>query len=430
MTHPTPSAGDAPVAFDTLALHPDLLHGIHDLGFLHPTPIQREAIPHILAGRDLIGCAQTGTGKTAAFVLPILHRFMRSTRHHQHPRALVLSPTRELALQSIEELKSLSRYVHLRGAAIFGGVPIEPQKAALRRGVDIISATPGRLLDHIYQGMIDFVDLEVFVLDEADRMLDMGFQPDIQKILSFLPVKRQTLLFSATMPPEILKLANQILRQPVTVQIGQRSAPAAGIRHALYPVPHHLKTELLTHLLRVTKMPSVLVFTRTKHRADRLYQHMERAGFRVSVLHGDRSQGQRMAALERFRQGKSQVMVATDIAARGIDIDDISHVINFDLPNSAEDYVHRIGRTARTEATGDAFTLMAPDEEAIVGDIEQAIHQRLPRVTLPEFDYKKPAPPRSGGASHGRPHGRPFHAQHAPRPHGGSEHGRRYGGHR
>ncbi len=429
MTHPTPPVGDTPpIAFDSLGLHADLLRGIHDLGFLHPTPVQREAIPHILAGRDLIGCAQTGTGKTAAFVLPILHRLMQSTRHHQHPRALVISPTRELALQSIEELKSLSRYVHLRGAAIFGGVPIEPQKAALRRGIDIISATPGRLLDHIYQGMIDFVDIEVLVLDEADRMLDMGFQPDIQKILSFLPAKRQTLLLSATMPPEILKLANQILHQPVTVQIGQRSAPAAGIRHALYPVPHHLKTDLLIQLLRASSMPSVLVFTRTKHRADRLFNGLERAGFRISILHGDRSQSQRLTALERFRQGKTQVMVATDIAARGIDIDDISHVINFDVPNSAEDYVHRIGRTARAEATGDAFTLMAPDEEPVISDIEQAIHQRLPRVTLPTFDYRKPAPPRTGGSSHGRPQGRPFHGQSSARPHGASDHGRRQGG--
>jgi ATP-dependent RNA helicase RhlE len=376
-----------------------------------PPPIQAQAIPPILAGRDVIGCAQTGTGKTAAFVLPILHRLLQRPGG-KHVRTLIVAPTRELALQSMDHLKALSRYVHLKGAAIFGGVPMEPQITALARGIDIVSATPGRLLDHIYSGRIDFVDLEVLVLDEADRMLDMGFLPDIKKILSLLPPKRQNLVFSATMPQEILTLVHQILRQPVTIQIGHRSSPAVGIRHAVYPVPRHLKTDLLAQLLRGQEMTSVLVFTRTKHYASRLALTLERRGVKVSVLHGDRSQSQRLRALEQFRRGRSQVMVATDIAARGIDIEDISHVINFDVPNSPDDYVHRIGRTARADATGDAFTLVDRDEESMIKEIEQRLNRTLPRVTLPNFDYKRGAPPRGpdhhphrGGGGHGRAHG-------------------------
>ena len=418
-THAAPASPEAPEqAFESLNLHPDLLRGIRDLGFIRPTPIQAQAIPAVLSGRDVIGCAQTGTGKTAAFVLPILHRLMQG-KSRGNVRSLIVAPTRELALQSMDHLKALSRYVHLKGAAIFGGVPMDPQISALSRGLDIISATPGRLLDHIYSGRIDFVDLEVLVLDEADRMLDMGFLPDIQKILRVLPVKRQNLVFSATMPPEILTLVNQILSHPVTIQIGQRSSPAVGIRHAIYPVPRHLKPDLLIELLRGQQMTSVLVFTRTKHYASRLAQTLERRGVRVSVLHGDRSQSQRLRALEQFRRGKSQVMVATDIAARGIDIEDISHVINFDIPNTPEDYVHRIGRTARAEATGDAFSLVDRDEEPMVKDIERALNRTLPRVTLPNFDYKKAGPPRTHDASQ----------RHGARRHSGG-HPPRYGGHR
>lgn len=373
--------------FDSLNLHPNLLKGIHDLGFIRPTPIQAQAIPHILEGRDVIGCAQTGTGKTAAFVLPILHRLLQNPSR-KHLRALILAPTRELALQSMDHLRALSRYVHLKGIAIFGGVPMDPQIKALSQGVDIVSATPGRFLDHIYSGRVNFMDLEVFVLDEVDRMLDMGFLPDIQKILHLLPEKRQNLVFSATISREIESLVHKILSNPITVQIGHSITPAVGIRHAIYPVPRHLKTDLLVELLRGQEMTSVLVFTRTKHYASRLSERLERRGFKVSVLHGDRSQNQRMQALDRFRQGKTQIMVATDIAARGIDIDDISHVINFDIPNSPEDYIHRIGRTARAEATGDAFTLVDRDEEPLVKEIEHALKQVLPRVTLPNFDYK------------------------------------------
>ena len=401
------------LTFDALHLHPDLLKGIHDLGFLHPTSIQAQAIPKILEGRDLIGCSQTGTGKTAAFVLPILHRLLQG-KSNRNVRALIVAPTRELAMQSMEHLRSLSRYVHLKGVAIFGGVPMDPQIKTLEHGVDIISATPGRLLDHIYSGRINFIDLEVFVLDEVDRMLDMGFLPDVQRIIRLLPPKRQNLVFSATLPPEILELVHGLLHDPVTVQVGQRSTPAAGIRHAIYPVPRHLKTELLLKLLHGQGMTSVLVFTRTKHYADRLAERLLRQDVKVSVLHGDRSQGQRMRALEQFRRGRSQVLVATDIAARGIDIDDITHVINFDIPNSPEDYVHRIGRTARAEATGDAFTLVDRDEEPMVADIEKALGKPIPRVTLPDFDYHKPGPAKSHSPSSGgrrpqqghRPHGR------------------------
>jgi len=405
------AAGGAPqterreVTFESFRLRPELLKGIHDLGFLRPTPVQAQAIPAILTGRDVLASAPTGTGKTAAFVLPILHRLLHGPSR-AHLRALILAPTRELALQSMEHLRALSRYVHLKGAAIFGGVPMEPQISALSRGVDIISATPGRLLDHIYAGRIDFAHLEVLVLDEVDRMLDMGFLPDIQHILRLLPPVRQNLACSATLPPEILSVVHQVLRNPITIQIGQRSETPVGIRHAVYPVPRHLKTALLIELLRDQGMTSVLVFTRTKHYADRLARTLEHAGVAVSVLHGDRSQGQRLRALDRFRRGRSQVMVATDVAARGIDIEEISHVINFDIPEPPEMYIHRIGRTARADATGDAFSLVDHVEEPLIKAIEQALHRTLPRVTLPNFDYKKPGPP--------RPHPHDRHGPHRP----------------
>ena len=401
---PSPEA-PAPV-FDDLQLHPDLLKGIRDLGFVRPTPIQAQAIPPILAGRDVIGCAQTGTGKTAAFVLPILHRLMRQGAGRGRVRALVVAPTRELALQSMEHLRELSRHVPLKGAAIFGGVPMDPQIRALEHGLDIISATPGRLLDHVYSGRIDFGDLQVLVLDEADRMLDMGFLPDIQRIIRLLPAKRQNLLFSATMPDAILTLAREILHDPVMIQIGTRAAPAVGIRHAIYPVPRRLKAPLLLELVRNPEMSSVLVFTRTKIAADRLAQYLERQGVRVSRLHGDLSQNQRLRALDQFRRGRSQVLVATDIAARGLDIDEISHVINYDVPNTPEDYVHRIGRTARMEATGDAFTLVDKDEEPLIQDIERALKRALPRVTLPSFNYHAGVEPHRAPHAHEEGRGR------------------------
>ncbi len=420
--HPPPDRlpAEEPPSFESLGLHPDLLRGIRDLGFLHPTPVQARAIPPILAGRDVIGCAQTGTGKTAAFVLPILHRLMLGPRRGK-VRALVVAPTRELALQTLEHLQALSRHVRLTGAAIFGGVPMGGQIQALRRGVDVISATPGRLLDHHASGRIDFSALEVFVLDEVDRMLDMGFLPDIRRILRAIPSRRQTLVFSATVPPEIGALVRSILVDPVSVEIARRTTAAVGIRHAVYPVPRHLKTDLLVELLRGQGMDSVLVFTRTKRSADKVARVLERRGFQASVIHGDRSQGQRLRALEAFRAGQSRILVATDIAARGIDVEDISHVVNYAVPATPEDYVHRIGRTARMEATGDAFTLVDPEEEEQLRDIERTIRQDLPRVTLPGFDYRRPAPSGHPGVHpHGGPsaHGRPQHPAHRPPRHG------------
>lgn len=404
------------MSFDTLGLHGNILKGIHDLGFIRPTPVQAQAIPAILEGKDVIACAQTGTGKTAAFVLPTLHKLMNEHATGKGLRALIVAPTRELAMQSMQHLQDLSRYVPLRGQAIYGGVPMPPQIRALREGVDIISATPGRLLDHVYEGRIDFAHCRTLVLDEADRMLDMGFLPDVKKIISLLPAKRQNLIFSATMPPEIMELVRSISHQPVVVQIGVKSTTPTGIRHAVYPVSHDQKTELLMRLLRQDGMTSVIVFTRTKSRAERLAQTLFRSGVKVAVLHGDRSQSQRERALSQFKQGHSQVMVATDIAARGIDVKDISHVINFDVPQTPEDYIHRIGRTARAEATGDAFSLVSSDEEEMIRDIEKAIQKPLPRVTLPDFQYRKSASSSHGGHGH-KPSHRPgghFHRRPGP----------------
>lgn len=429
------------MSFDSLNLHPNLLKGIHDLGYIRPTPVQQEAIPAIMQGRDVIASAQTGTGKTAAFVLPILHKLLLDMTKKKGMRALIISPTRELALQSIDQVKNLSRYVHLRGHSVFGGVPMSPQTRALQQGVEIISATPGRLLDHVYQGHMDFADLEVFVLDEADRMMDMGFLPDIRKIISFLPPKRQNLIFSATMPEEIMKLAHTMCHNPITVKIGTQSTTPVGIRHAIYPVAHDQKTELLMRLVAEhgNAMSSVIVFTKTKSRADRLFISLERAGIKTSVIHGDKSQNQRIASLDRFKFGRSQVLVATDVAARGIDVKNVSHVINFDVPESPEDYIHRIGRTARAEATGDAFSLVSPDEEESIRDIERVLNERLPRVILPDFNYRKGAPQSSrpgsgGGFKRGfrRPGGHSSQGGH--RSHGGSHRSSsgsrpRHGGH-
>ncbi|MBI4361789.1 MAG: DEAD/DEAH box helicase [Euryarchaeota archaeon] len=385
--------------FDGLGLAPNLLRAVRDMGFTEPTPIQREAIPVALEGRDLIGLAQTGTGKTAAFLLPILQRLLSGPRGHT--RALILTPTRELALQADEFLRGFARYTPVRGAPVFGGVGFQPQEQALRGGAEIITATPGRLLDHMERGNTRFDQLEVLVVDEADRMMDMGFLPDLQRILSRLPRRRQTLLFSATMPPEILRLTGRILQDPVTVQIGERSAPAEGVTHAVYPVAAYLKTPLLLALLRRGGMESVLVFTRTKHRADRLARALQGEGFRVAAIHSNRSQSQRVAALEGFRERRYHILVATDIAARGIDVENISHVINYDVPNMPEDYVNRIGRTARARAIGDAYSFVSPEEENDMRHIEQVLGEDLPRLTLPDFDYQASPPPRAPGG--GRP---------------------------
>ncbi len=375
----------AGVTFESFGLHPSLLKAVTDLGFAHPTPIQEKAIPYVLQGRDLIGCAQTGTGKTAAFLLPIFHRLMAGQKGGT--RVLVLEPTRELAAQVEEDFRDLGKYTHLRAQTVYGGVGFGPQTQALRGGWDIIVATPGRLLDHMEQGHANFDRLQTFVLDEADRMMDMGFMPDLQRIIQRIPKVRQTLFFSATMPPEIEPLARQILKDPHMIDVGRRPTPAAGITHAVYPVAQNQKTSLLTLLLRTPGLNSVLVFTRTKHRADRLADQLKARGFDVECIHGNRTQGQREKALETFREGKAKVLVATDIAARGLDIQDITHVINYDVPNTAEDYVHRIGRTARALAVGDAFTLVSFEETAGMQDIEKSLGQNLPRVTRPDFEY-------------------------------------------
>jgi ATP-dependent RNA helicase RhlE len=371
--------------FTALKLHPDLLRGIRELGFTRPTPIQADAIPPALTGRDVLACAQTGSGKTAAFLLPILHRLMAKSRGTT--RALILTPTRELAAQIHEDFTALSVHTPLTGAAVYGGVGMGPQEHAFRSHVDVIVATPGRLLDHFRQPYAKLAGLEHLVLDEADRMLDMGFLPDIRRVLRHLPPRRQTLFFSATIPPPIAELAREMLKDPVMISIERQSKPAVGITQAVYPVSQDLKPLLLTELLKRDLVREALVFTRTKHRANRLADHLVRAGVRAERIHGNRSQPQRTEALAGFKSGKYRVLVATDIAARGIDVEALSHVVNFDVPAAAEDYIHRVGRTGRAELTGDAFTFVSREEEGDLRAIERAIGRTLPRVTLPDFDY-------------------------------------------
>jgi ATP-dependent RNA helicase RhlE len=409
------------VPFTKLGLHPSLLQGLKDLGFTRPTPIQADAIPLALAGQDLLACAMTGSGKTAAFLLPILTKLVDKPRGTT--RALVLTPTRELAAQIVEDLNDLAVHTPLTAAAVFGGVGMGPQEHAFRSGVDVVVGTPGRLLDHFRFPYAKIAGLQYLVLDEADRMLDMGFLPDIRRVLRHLPTKRQTLFFSATMPPPIAALSREMLKDPATINIERRSTPAVGITHAVYPVPQHLKPGLLLQLLRGGDMQDALVFTRTKHRANRLAKFLGEQGIKVERIHGNRSQAQRTEALAGFKSGKYRVLVATDIAARGIDVTALGHVVNFDVPLVPEDYIHRVGRTARAETTGSAFTLMAPEEEGSIRGIEKAINSRLPRVTLPDFDYQARAqappldqrPPRPQGSR--RP--RPAHGSQGQRPGGG-----------
>jgi ATP-dependent RNA helicase RhlE len=373
--------------FSAFPLHADLLRGVRELGFQRPTPIQQQAIPPAAAGRDVLACAMTGSGKTAAFLLPILHRVMSKPR--RTTRALVLTPTRELAAQILAHLEELAVHTPATGAAVFGGVAMGPQEHAFRSGVDVIVATPGRLLDHLRHAYARFTGLEVLVLDEADRMLDMGFLPDIRRILRQLPAKRQTLFFSATMPREIATLAHEMLRDPVTINLERKSVPAVGITQAVYPVGRELKAALLVELLKRDIVADAIVFTRTKHRANRLADYLDRHAVPTGRIHGNRSQGQRTAALQAFKAGQSRILVATDIVARGIDVEDLGHVINFDVPEDPDAYIHRVGRTARAEMTGDAFTFVSPDEEQDMRAIERAIGKALPRVTLPGFDYAK-----------------------------------------
>jgi ATP-dependent RNA helicase RhlE len=386
--------------FKSLGLHTSLVQATKEMRYAQPTPVQAEAIPLVLAGRDLIATAQTGTGKTAAFLLPILHRLMHLP--HGTTQALILTPTRELAQQIDDVMLGLAYHTKLRAGIIVGGTSMGPQEKALRAGVEVLIATPGRLLDHMRHNQARFDQIHTLVLDEADRMLDMGFLPDIKRIIARLPGRRQTLLFSATMPPVIAKLAAEILRNPATVQVGRRSAPAVGITQAAYPVAEHLKSSLLRQLLRNTDMPTVLVFTPTKHSAKRLTRAIASDGFAVAELHSNLTQAQRNRAMDKFRSGEVQILVATNIAARGLDVTHITHVISFDVPMVPDDYIHRIGRTARAEAEGDAFVLVSPPEERLLARIERAIGQRLPRVTLPDFDYKQEPPPRPKEHVHGQ----------------------------
>jgi ATP-dependent RNA helicase RhlE len=373
------------VPFTTLGLHEDLLQGVRELGFLRPTPIQADSIPPAMEGRDVLACAQTGSGKTAAFLLPILHALMPKPRGTT--RALVLAPTRELAAQIHQDLIDLAVHTPITGAPVFGGVGMAPQEHAFRSGVDVIIATPGRLLDHLRAPYAKLSRLEFLVLDEADRMLDMGFLPDIRRILRHVPAKRQTLFFSATMPAPIGALATEMLKNPVMIQRERQAAPASGITQAVYPVSQALKPSLLLTLLQRGDVAQALVFTRTKHRANRLAEHLVKAGIRAERIHGNRSQAQRTAALEGFKAGRFPVLVATDIAARGIDVEALGHVVNFDVPLVPDDYIHRVGRTGRADAVGEAFTMASPEEEGNLRDIERAIGRRLPRVTVPDFDY-------------------------------------------
>jgi ATP-dependent RNA helicase RhlE len=379
------------MSFDSFKFHPQIAAGVTALGYTEPTPIQIQAIPPVLAGKDVMGLAQTGTGKTAAFVLPILERLLPGGRGKV--RALIVAPTRELAEQIHVAIGDMARKTNIKSCTIYGGVNANPQIAKLRAGVDIVVACPGRLLDHMTQKTINLTALEVLVIDEADRMFDMGFLPDIRRIVRQLPTQRQTLMFSATMAEDIRKLTQEVLRNPVTVRIGL-AAPINTVSHALYPVEQHLKTGLLMELLKHTDTESILIFTRTKYRAKRIGQQLEKAGYKAASLQGNLSQNKRQDALDGFRDGSYQILVATDIAARGIDVSSISHVINYDIPDTTDAYTHRIGRTGRAAKTGDAFTFVCREDEILVRNIEQVLGARIERRQLKDFDYAKAAPAR------------------------------------
>jgi superfamily II DNA/RNA helicase len=399
------------MGFNTFKLHKLIMSGVRALDYSTPTPIQLQAIPPVLEGRDVMGLAQTGTGKTAAFVLPILQRLLEGPRGTL--RALIVAPTRELAEQIHVSIVALGRDTKLRSCTIYGGVGVNPQVQKLREGVDIVVACPGRLLDHIGQKTINLSKLEVLVLDEADRMFDMGFLPDIRKIIKVLPAKRQNLMFSATMADDIRKLANEVLRNPVTIQVGH-SAQVNTVSHALYPVEPHLNTALLMELLKHTDTESILIFAREKYRAKRIGQQLEEAGYKAASLQGNLSQNRRQEALDGFRSGKYQILVATDIAARGIDVSSISHVVNYDMPDTTDAYTHRIGRTGRAAKTGDAFTFVSREDEFQVKAIERVLGAKIERRVVKGFDYKKPAPARD--LEFARPPREPQRRKAAPRP--------------
>ena len=389
------------MAFTKFGLSPEILQGVRAAGYVTPTPIQLRGIPLVLAGRDMIGSAQTGTGKTAAFALPILSKL---GQHAPGPRALVLEPTRELAAQVETAFHDFARFTNLKTTVVFGGVGYGRQLDELRAGTDVLAATPGRLLDHLERGTVRLDKVQFLVLDEADRMLDMGFLPDVRRILEKCPRQRHTSLFSATIPPQIGTLIQWAMKDPETIQIGARRTPAETVKHVIYPVADSQKTDLVLELLKRVDYNSVLIFCRTKHGADRVAGLLKRNNHAVAVLHSNRTQREREQALQGFRSGKFEVLVATDIAARGLDIADVSHVINYDVPQHPEDYIHRIGRTGRAEASGDAFTIMTAEEATHVFAIERFISQKIPRVKLENFDYKytmlfeegKPGQPKGG----------------------------------
>ncbi|MFA5181524.1 MAG: DEAD/DEAH box helicase [Syntrophales bacterium] len=393
------TSGKSLTSFKPFNLHPLIEAGIEGAGYSVPTPIQAECIPSILSGRDVMGLAHTGTGKTAAFVLPILQRLMGGAR--KRVRALIVAPTRELAEQTHEAIIELGRRTKVKSVTVYGGVNKNPQITKLRNGAEIVVACPGRLLDLVNHGEIDISQVEVLVLDEADRMFDMGFLPDIKRIIKCLPVERQTLLFSATMPADIRGLVQEVMSNPVNIQVGD-SNPVSTVSHAIYPVEQHLKTALLMKLLEGTDTESVLVFTRTKHRATRLATQIAQAGFVAASLQGDLPQTKRQAVLSGYRNGKYQILVATDIAARGIDVSSISHVINYDMPDTVDAYTHRIGRTGRAAKTGDAFTFMTREERGFIWGIEKALGETVEKRTLQDFNYGVPAPAGNDGG-HDRP---------------------------
>jgi ATP-dependent RNA helicase RhlE len=390
--------------FKALLLSEPLLRGVQAAGYTDPTPIQLRAIPAVLSGRDLIASAQTGTGKTAAFALPVLHRLGA----HGKVRVLVLEPTRELAAQVETAFRDFARFTDLRTVAVFGGVGYGHQRNELKRGVDIVVATPGRLMDYLKDGSLSLRDISILILDEVDRMLDMGFLPVVKDIIARCPRDRQTLFFSATVPPELQAVASFALRDPVRVEIGVARSVTQSVTHALYPVAHVQKFELLLALLQQSGFESVLIFSRTKHGADKIAHKLKAANHSVAVLHANRSQNQRIEALAGFKSGKYEMMVATDIAARGIDVAGVTHVINYDVPENPEDYVHRIGRTGRAQAVGDAFTLVTPENADLIHGIQRFIGQKIPERRLAGFNYlpltaRPPAPPQRGGGGRGRP---------------------------
>ncbi len=382
--------------FRALQLSPQILQAIQEAGYTEPTPIQLAAIPEVLAGRDVIGIAQTGTGKTAAFVLPILTRLASSTRNGQRHgmRALIVAPTRELVVQIEENVRAYAKHLPFRMATIFGGVSERPQIEALRSGVDLVVATPGRLIDLMGQRQTNFSGIEFLVLDEADRMLDMGFLPPIRQIVKALPRQRQTLMFSASLSHEIEKLTHEFQRSPKIIEIGRRANPAETVTQFVYDVRPHLKPALLLHLLADPQFDTVLVFTRTKHGADRIARRLESSGIKTGTIHSNRSQNQRLRALKDFKSGAVRVLVATDIAARGIDVDGISHVVNYDFPMHSEDYVHRIGRTGRAHAVGDAISFVTPEDQGQLRSLERFIGRGIVRKKAEGFDYNAAAPPR------------------------------------